>query len=134
MCKYSQCFVFFQFGVQNRTCVIQNVQILCPRDGHIDTNYKHINDHKDVDPKKLTAYAQGLFSANCRGPYHRETLFKSLYNSALKGEAQFNECFENFLNGAGICLTDNPRSALPVYDMSKVFDKDYVSYQKYSAG
>lgn len=115
----------YGFGVSNRTCVIQNVAIMCPYDGEIRANWDHVNAHTDIDKKKLKAYAQGLYSSNMRGPYHKETLVDTLYNAAQNSRQDFEKELENFLLNAGVGTTENKKSSVQIYDMKKVFEIGY---------
>ncbi|KAK3929208.1 Beta-casein [Frankliniella fusca] len=118
--------VAYGFGVANRTNVIQNVSILCPVCGSRNATWKHINkSHVDLDSEKIKAYAQGMYSSNCRGPYFKKDVIDYLYNAAQTSKDDFEKKLKNFCCNSGVGLTENPREAVPIYDVGVVFAKGY---------
>ena len=70
-------------------------------------------------------YANGAYSAGACGPFP-ETLYDLLYDKAQVSSEAFQSALRDALLQAGLAVAA-PSASQPLYDMSRLFDKDTVS-------
>ena len=117
----------------NRQGRVKDVQRLCPMCGAMHTSRTHYArcarrleqlDGRARCPVRAEVYANGAYSAGARGPLP-ETLYTLLYDKAQVSSEDLQSALRDALLQAGVAV-GAPSASQPLYEMSRLFDKDTV--------